>query len=361
MHPHVALAYFPKITPSRHRRLMSRIATLADFFALELDDLSKLDLEESVAHEFLAWRDTLSIEKLEQELAREEITAIHQGDPEYPKQLQEIPDAPFVLFVRGTLPPSEMPLLGVVGTRRCTVYGRNVTHDFTRSLAQSGIGIVSGLALGIDAVAHEAALEGNGYTLAVLGSGVNQSSIAPITNLPIAKKILAQGGAIVSEYPPGFSATEYTFPARNRIIAGLCAGTLVTEAPIHSGALITAFAALEYNREVFAVPHPITSPTGKGTNKLLKLGAAIATEPEDIITILNLEAVLPTKKVTKVMAESPAEEKIIACLSQNFQPVTALIEATGLDSSVIQSTLTLMEIRGIIKNNGGLISLTSTL
>ena len=221
-------------------------------------------------------------------LNKENITTISINDPAYPALLKEINDPPFVLFIRGKLPNTNSPTLGVVGTRKLTPYGKSACQEIVGPLVNQGIVIVSGLALGIDGVAHQVAVDNNSPTIAVLGGGVDKKTVSPPSHRDLAEKIITTGGAVISEYPPGFTPTVYSFPARNRIIAGLSLGTLVIEAAEKSGALITAKCALDYNRDVFAVPHTITSPTGIGPNNLIKMGAKVVTKASDIIESLSL-------------------------------------------------------------------------
>jgi DNA processing protein len=285
----------------------------------------------------------------------DKIVRLTPNDSAYPQLLREIGTAPKELFVRGTLPPPDAVAVAIVGTRRASPYGKQVTRELASGLARSRIVIVSGLALGIDGLAHEAALEARGLTIAVLGSGVDQASVYPPAHRRLAEQIVAAGGALVSEYPPGFAPTIYSFPQRNRIIAGLAVGTLVTEAPAESGALITARHAVEYSREVFSVPHPITSLTGQGTNTLLKMGATLVTQSSDILEMLRLP--LPettTHPATRLALAklTETETQIVAQLSRTPEHIDVLAKQTGFDSATVLSVLTLLEMRGIVRNTG---------
>lgn len=355
MNYHAWLAHFPKITYTRYARLKAYFLDLKNLYVAELDEIVKAGLEENIAVEFLTWRDKNPIEKILERLEKENIYTVSLGQDSYPALLGQINDPPHTLFVRGTLPPTNQPTLGVVGTRRFTSYGKIVCEDLVTSLASQGIGIVSGLALGIDGIAHTAALEAQGTTVAVLGTGINKSCIFPSAHKPLAEKIIAQGGAVVSEYPIDFAPTQYSFPARNRIIAGLSLGTLVIEAPIKSGALITARCAVDYNREVMCVPHAITSPTGAGPNNLIKFGAKMVTEPNDILEALNLQEIkqiIPVKP-EKIDLGTP-EGKILNCLTKEAKNINEIILETKIDSAAMSATLAIMEIKGQIKNLGGM-------
>ncbi|TSC83982.1 MAG: Uncharacterized protein G01um101413_785 [Parcubacteria group bacterium Gr01-1014_13] len=285
---HAALAHFPKITYNRYQKLAAYFSDLKNVWEAKINDLIKAGLEEKVASEFLAWREKNSLEKIMERLNKENITTISINNPAYPKLLKEINDPPFTLFIRGKLPNTNLPTLGVVGTRKFTAYGKSTCQEIVGPLVNKGIVIVSGLALGIDGIAHQIAVGNNGITIAVLGGGVDKRTVAPASHRDLAEKIIATGGAVISEYPPGFTPTVYSFPARNRIIAGLSLGTLVIEAAEKSGALITARCALDYNRDVFAVPHALNSPTGIGPNNLIKMGAKVVTQASDIIESLSL-------------------------------------------------------------------------
>ncbi|MCX6780306.1 MAG: DNA-processing protein DprA [Candidatus Magasanikbacteria bacterium] len=349
------LAHFPKITYSRYGRLRAYFFDLKNLYTAELDEIVKAGIEENIAMEFLTWRDKNPIEKILERMQKENIYTVSLGEDNYPPLLAQITDPPHTLFVRGQLPPVQQPTLGVVGTRRFTTYGKLVCEDLVTPLAAQGIVIVSGLALGIDGIAHTATLEAGGTTIAVLGSGINKSCIFPSAHRTLSEKIIEQGGAVVSEYPVDFAPTQYSFPARNRIIAGLSLGTLVIEAPAKSGALITARCALAYNREVMCVPHAITSPTGAGPNNLIKFGAKMVTEPNDILEALNLQEIkqiIPVKKEN--IDISTPEGKFLNCLTKEPKNINQIILETKIESAAMSATLTIMEIKGQIKNLGGM-------
>jgi DNA processing protein len=351
---HAALAHFPKITYNRYQKLAAYFSDLKDVWEAEISDLTPSGLEENIAQEFLVWRETNPIEKIMERLEKEKIDTISINEPNYPRLLKEISDPPHTLFIRGKLPADGLPTLGVVGTRKFTTYGKRACEDIVGPLAKQDFIIVSGLALGIDGIAHQITLDNDGTTIAILGTGINKSSVYPSFHQPLAEKIVSSGGAIISEYPPGFAPTQYSFPARNRIIAGLSSGTLVIEAPETSGALITARCALDYNREVFAIPHPIHSPTGNGPNNLIKMGAKLVTKSQDIAEAFNIEGLVETIQNRETLPSSPTEAKIFACLSKEPQHIDAIIKTSGLDSATISSTIVLMEMKGMIRNLGGM-------
>ena len=351
---HAALAHFPKISYRRYQKLAAYFSDLKDLWDAEISELVAAGLEENIASEFLAWREKNSLEKLMEKLAKENITTISLNDRAYPALLKEINDPPYVLFVRGQLPNPNSPTLAVVGTRKFTAYGKLACEEIVTPLVGQGVVIVSGLAFGIDAIAHQATIDNGGITIAVLGGGVDNKTIAPTSPLELAKQIIASGGAVISEYPPGFEPTLYTFPARNRIVAGLSLGTLVIEAPLTSGALITAKCALDYNREVFAIPHSLNSPTGIGPNNLIKMGAKLITQSSDIIESLSLTGLGEIINNKQILPSTPTEAKILEFLSKEPQHIDLIIKTSGLDSPTVNSTLVLMEMKGKVRNLGGM-------
>lgn len=349
-----ALAHFPKITYSRSKRLLEHFSNPEDIWRAEMQELVTAGLEEETVHEFILWRESNPVEKMMINLEKEGIRAISLGDPDYPYLLSEITDPPRTIFVRGTLPKRGLPALAVVGTRRISSYGRQVCEKIVGVLSRQGIVIVSGLALGIDGVAHETTLNSNGQTLAVLGTGIDRGHVYPAFHRHLSERIIEKGGALISEYPPGFLATQYSFPARNRIIAGLSLGALIVEAPVSSGALITARCALDYNREVMAVPHPLSSPVGEGCNNLLKNGARLVTSADDVLEALNLQTIVSAVSSRTPLPANQTEEKIFYLLKKEPRHVDMIIKETGLSSSVVNGSLVMMEMRGLIKNLGGM-------
>lgn len=301
------------------------------------------------------FRNKINPEKELKTLQKEKI-AIFLKD-ELPQPLQETPFPPEILYIKSnseTPFPNDSHYLAVVGTRKLSAYGKEACEKIVSELKDYNFTIISGLALGIDAIAHKTALKNGMKTIAVLGSGLSNKITYPPANRRLAEEIVEKDGCLISEYPYNMKAAYFTFPQRNRIVAGLSAGTLAIEAPQRSGALITAFMALEYNREVFSLPGSIFSENSKGTNNLLKLGAAAATCGDDILRNFGVEP--KTSKNPSIL--SPTEEKIVSCL---FEPADRdeLIRKSGLQTREINQTLTQMEIKGIIKESGGQIYLLS--
>lgn len=271
---------------------------------------------------------------------------------QYPDLLRSIATAPKQLFVLGT-PLTELinqPLIAVVGSRKVSPYGRQITRKISGELAEKGIVIVSGLALGVDSIAHEAALEAKGKTIAVLPCGLDE--IYPASHTELARRILKTGGTLVSEYPSGTEPYKTNFVARNRIIAGLSAGVLITEAAEKSGSLHTANFALEQGREVMAVPGNITSPNSAGTNQLIRSGAALISSTDDVLGALGISPVKPKNK--QIIAADNAEEfTILTLISNGINDTELLLKKSGLQPAQFSQTLTMLEIKGSIKASGG--------
>jgi len=279
------------------------------------------------------------------------IRRLTRQSKEYPKLLKEIFKPP-VLYVRGGFNKADDFALAVVGTRKPTYYGQQVADKIVYDLAQAGMTIISGLALGIDTIVHKTALEAGGRTIAVLGAGVDDESLYPQDNRRLALQI-EKSGAIISEYSPGTAAKPGYFPQRNRIISGLALGTLIIEAGFKSGALITAHCALDQNREVFCVPGSIFSEKSAGSNNLIKLGAKLVTSAKDILEEFNLTQSLKLFEIEKITADSVEEAKILKFLNHEPKHIDELLKETKLDAAVINATLSIMEIRNKVKNVGG--------
>lgn len=272
-------------------------------------------------------------------------------DKEYPAILKEIHDPPKELYIKGEITSQDKVAIAIVGTRKFTQYGKQVAYDISGNLAKLGITIVSGLARGIDAFAHEAALESGGRTIAVLGSGLDRESFFPSSNWSLSEKIAKQG-AIITEYPFGTRGTHFTFPQRNRIVSGLSLGVVVIEAPEESGALITASLALEQNREVFAVPGNIYEKNFQGTNKLIKMGAKLVTGIEDILEELNLTHLLNAEKKINYKPENKEEEVVLSLLSIKPVHIDEIIKQSKMPASSVNSTLMILELKKVVKNLG---------
>lgn len=277
------------------------------------------------------------------------IYTIYAHDKNFPKLLREIPLPPALLYVRGIV-KAEEHCLAIVGTRKPTRYGMEATEKIIRELAHlSNLTIVSGLATGIDTVAHLEALKNNLRTIAVLGTGIDKNSIFPPQNKNLAEKIIAAGGAVISEYPEGTPGLAHHFPERNRIISGLSLGTIIIEAKEKSGALITARLSLDQNREVFALPGSIFSPNSFGPHLFIKRGAKLVTSAEDIIEELNVPNLLETRKEKQELLLTKEEKIISDAISNEPLTVDELKASTQFSTSGILSILTMLELKGLIK------------
>ena len=279
-----------------------------------------------------------------------EIKKISLKDENYPKRLREIKDPPKILYCLGEI-KNEEDCFAIVGARKCTNYGKEIASRIASDLAEVGLTIVSGFAPGIDTMAHRAAIEKGKRTIAVLGTGIDEKSIYPKSNLKLIDKILENGGAIISEFEPGIHGTKYTFPQRNRIISGLSLGVLVVEARMQSGALITANYAKEQGRKVFAVPGSIFSQASKGCHFLIKNGAKLVESAEDILKELGIRKLEIGKK--EIKGKTPEENLILEVLKEGALDVEKIIEKTKLPPSKVASILSILEIEGKIKNLGG--------
>lgn len=298
--------------------------------------------------DFLAFREETRAEDLGDRLDRERIAFVLFGDEAYPPLLRQIADPPFALFLRGKADLRDLDGVAIVGTRKSTAYGKNAGTWIAEDLARAGFAIVSGMAGGIDTIAHEAALAAGGQTIAVLGGGVDDSALYPRANLGLAKRIEENGGTILSEIPPGVLPLPFSFPLRNRIISGLCRATIVVEAADGSGSLITAHQALEQNRDVFAVPGPITHAQSHGTNRLLTMGAIPCTGPEIVIGQLRqgYEPAVPrTHGVT-------AEERALLDLLPSPLHADEIARQLREPVAVVCARLVGLELKGLVTNEG---------
>ena len=267
-------------------------------------------------------------------------------------KLLEIPQPPKKLFLLGELPDLETKFLTIVGSRKFSNYGKEACENIIAGLCGYNISIVSGLALGTDTIAHKAALAAGLHTIAVPGSGLDPKVIYPRTNFQLAKKIVESGGALLSEFEPDFRATRWSFPQRNRIMAGLADAVLIIESTERSGTLITARMAVDYNKTVLAIPGSIFSENSKGTNRLLARGAMPVMESTDILEALNIESEEKSEKNTRVIECTAQEAKILELLNEPT-PRDNLIRQAKLSAEEASSLLSLLEIKGITKESGG--------
>ncbi len=280
----------------------------------------------------------------------DEIKEIKITDEHYPAELKKIPSAPNILYYRGEfLKPDEL-CLAIVGTRRASPYGKQVTLDLTRDISEEQITIVSGLAPGIDTFAHQTCVENKKRTIAVLGTGLDEKSIYPQQNVSLAENIIKQGGCLISEYPPGTPGYPNNFRQRNRIISGLSLGVVVVEAKEKSGSLITANFAKLQNKKLFAVPGPIYTLNSQGPNKIIKEGGTLVESAQDIFDVLGIEK---QKVAPKEETKNPTEKAILLAIKEEALYIDKIIEKTKLPAPTVATTLALLEISGKVRNLGG--------
>ncbi|PIR93094.1 DNA-protecting protein DprA [Candidatus Falkowbacteria bacterium CG10_big_fil_rev_8_21_14_0_10_43_10] len=349
----IALSTFNKFGPVRFSRLQQYFTGMEAAWKAPAGELIKAGLDQKTAAEFAAHRQKTNPDEELEKIERENIKTVTIGSKLYPKLLKEIYDPPFLLYYKGAWPENTNFCLAVVGSRKYSSYGRQTTEYLVSRLAQSNLIIVSGLALGIDALAHLACVKSQGTTIAVLGSGLDKKNIYPAANRYVAEQILNNGGLIITEYPCGTPPFHYNFPQRNRIISGLSLGVLIIEASLKSGTSITAKLALEQGREVFAVPGNIFSPNSEGTNKLIKEGARPISSAEEILEALSLKNVRRLIQSQKIIPETPAEEKIIGALTREPAHINQIARNSQLDTGTVNATLLTMELKGTVRNLGG--------
>lgn len=339
------------IGPTRLRALLDYFGDVERAWHATTEELRLAGLDRRSLENLIAVRAALDLDQELKQIADAGAQVLTWESPNYPRLLREIHDPPPVLYVKGTLEEEDAWAVAVVGTRRASPYGREVTRRLTRALSCSGITIVSGLARGIDSEAHRAALEAGGRTIAALGCGIDQ--IYPPEHRQLAQQIIAHG-ALVSDYPVGTQPEGRNFPPRNRIISGLSLGVLVSEAGIRSGALITADFAAEQGREVFAVPGSILTRGNAGTNALIRDGAAVVLRPEDILEQLNLTMVAEQAEARQVLPADETEAALLDHLSAEPTHVDELRQQVGLPIAQVTSTLALMELKGMVRQVGGM-------
>jgi DNA processing protein len=347
----VVLTMVPGIGPAAFRRLLEQFGEAEAAWRARPAELASVGLERKTLEALLLLRERLDPEREWERLQALGLQVLALDDPEYPAALREIADPPPLLFVKGTLEPVDRWSVAIVGTRRATAYGRQATERLAADLAAAGVTVVSGLARGIDTYAHRAALQAGGRTIAVLGNGLD--TVYPPENRALAAEIAAQG-ALVTEFPLGVRPDAVNFPRRNRIVAGLCVGTLVVEAGETSGALITADFALEQGRDVFAVPGSIFSQASAGCHQLIRDGARPVTCAQDVLEELNMMQAVQQQEVARAVPTDPIEEELLRHLSLEPQHIDLLSRSVALPMATISSTLTVMELKGLVRHVGGM-------
>jgi len=315
------------------------------------NELKSAGLDAKSAENIITTRGQIFLDTELEKLKQYNIKVITKNDPTYPTRLKEIHDYPPLLYIRGTLTLADEWAIAVVGTRRASIYGRQVAEEMVADLARSGITIISGLAKGIDSIAHRTALEVGGRTIAVTGCGLD--IIYPSEHVNLAQKIIKQG-ALISEFPLGTRPKAEHFPLRNRIMSGMSLGVLVIEAGERSGTTITAHRAVEQNREVFAVPGSIYSPASKGTNKLIQEGAKLVRNCADVMEELNLTMPPKQQEIKDIVHTSDTESQLLCFLSKEAIHIDDICRHSGLPISAVSSSLAMLELRGLAKQVGGM-------
>ena len=339
------------IGPARLRMLLDYYGHVQTAWQANPGELRAIGLDRRSVESLVNVRSSLDLKAELEKLKKLGVSVLTWDSSDYPDLLRNIADPPATLYVRGNLTPADQWAMAVVGTRRATVYGKESTRLLVRGLAEAGITVISGLAYGIDTEAHQAALKAGGRTIAVLGCGVDITY--PAENKKLSQAIL-ENGAIVSEYPLGTNPDSGNFPRRNRIISGLSLGVLFVEGTIQSGARITADYALEQGREVFAVPGSILHKTGSGPNYLIQNGAKLVTQVNDILEELNLTMVAQQTEARAIIPDNDIEATLLAQLSADPIHIDDLGQATGLPAAEIAGTLTIMELKGMVRQVGGM-------
>ena len=334
------------LSPKYFSRLLSIRKSIESVFSSSATDFLDAGIAPDVANKILKQLQTIEPSKEVEQCRRYDIDIIPLTDERYPESLKTIFDPPIVLFSRGSLPSTDLFHLAVVGSRKATVYGHTALDRIVSPLVNSGVVVVSGLAYGIDSLAHKISVDAQSPTIAVLATGLDDQSMYPSKHRSLAHQILETRGTLISEYPIGTPALKHHFIARNRIIAGLSHATLVVEAAEKSGSLITARFALEGGKDVYAVPGPIQSDTSKGTNSLIKTGAIPVTEPSDILDIQE-----PDHQI--FVPSSDQEASVYHALSPSPLHAQEIIRASDLAPEQVLSILSLLEMKGVVTSHGG--------
>lgn len=335
-----------------------RFQALLDFFGdpktaweAPAHALREAGLSEKIVDNLLQLRMSISIDRIWERLQARGIEVLILTDERYPRRLREIDQPPPVLYVRGELSPQDDWAVAIVGTRRITAYGRQIAEEVAGTLARNGVTVVSGLARGIDAIAHQASLASGGRTLAVLGSGVDR--IYPAEHRRLAEQIIANG-ALLSDYPPGTPPDASNFPPRNRLISGLSKAVVVVEAGQTSGALITAAFAADQGREVFAVPGNINAPSSKGTNRLIRDGARPLLDPQEVLEVLDLTMIQEYQAARVALPADAIEARLFTTLSSEPLHIDEIRARSDLPIDQVTATLALMELKGMVRQVGGM-------
>ena len=348
----VALHEIDGIGPQRFPLMLKYFGSAKAAWTAANKELLKIGLDAKLVGRISKQRRQVDPKTHLETLAKLGVRVVTTADQEYPELLRQVTGKPNLLYFKGKLEEVGRKAMAVVGTRKPTLYGREVTERLVSQLVGYGFTIVSGLARGIDSVAHRAAIEAGGRTLAVMATGIDK--VYPPENRELAEKI-TQHGMLISEFAPGYIAVPGNFPARNRIISGLSLGVLVTEGASKSGTKITAKHALDQGREVFAVPGPITSRMSEAPADLMKLGAKVVTDVADILEELKVQKIKEVRKVSEIEFENELEKKLYQLLKDGQEHIDELVRSAERTSAEVSSALMLMEVKGMVKHLGGMV------
>jgi DNA processing protein len=335
----------------RFKQIQSYFGDLSIAWQAPIEAFQEIGLPKRALKNFSALRAEIDLDHLYQSIIESDVTVLTLLDEAYPALLREIDQAPPVIYVKGKLTPADDFAVAMVGTRRVTAYGQQVSRDTSTYLAGHGLTIVSGMARGVDALAHQHALQAGGRTIAVLGCGVDV--VYPPEHRKLAEAI-AENGAIISDYPMGTQPEGINFPPRNRIISGLSLATIVVEAGERSGALITAEFAVEQGRDVFAVPGNVFSPASRGTNRLIQKGAYAMVSPQDVLDVLDLAQVEDFKDARQALPADTTEAKILQVMDYEPIHVDEICHEVNLPVEKVSAALTMMELKGMVQHVGGM-------
>lgn len=355
---YIALNMIPNVGPVRVRQLLETFGTADAILRATRSDLLRIHgIGESISEAIATWQDTLDLSAELKRIAEFGCSVVCLDDPDYPPLLKQLYDPPLVLYVKGTLTERDRQCVAIVGSRRTTHYGVSTARRLAHQLANVGVTVVSGGARGIDTAAHQGALSAKGRTIAVLGTGIN--IVFPVENAALFEQI-SQNGAVITQFPFNRPADKQSFPIRNRIVAGMTLGSVVVEANLTSGALITANMAVDFGRQVFAVPGHIDSPQSKGCHDLIKKGAKLCEGVEDILT--EFEYAFPAsnrpndveaRQQSLVLEFSEKETVILQAIGNQQLGVDDIIQASGLAASVVSVTLLGLEMKRVLKQQPG--------
>ncbi len=345
----LAFNRLPGIGRVRYSALLNRFGRLSEAWRAGASDLRAAGLTAGIVRSITSERAAVDPDSELALLARHDVRALTWDDHEYPPLLKETDDPPPVLYIRGDVSSLADWCVSVVGTRRPTPYGRQVAEELSSQLASNGICVVSGLARGVDAIAHRAALAAGGRTIAVMASGLD--IVYPPEHAKLAREI-AEHGALISEQPLGTQPRGDYFPRRNRIMSGISLGVLVVEGDVKSGAVITATCANDQGRDVFAVPGSIFSPQSRGTNALIRDGARLVQKVEDILEELNLTMVPQQMEMKELVPATDTEAGLLRHISQEPVHIDEICRQSGLAAATVSSVLAMMELKGMIRQIG---------